>query len=112
MRPFITGLAATLALLALAPAATSAPKKAEEITEKARTQGMAEAPALAKAAGIACNVSDARFVGKVDDKKAKTSTNFYEIDCDQGVGFILSSVVGGPTTSFTCIEANNPQADG
>ena len=112
MRPFITGLAATLALLALAPAATSAPKKAEEITEKARTQGMAEAPALAKAAGIACNVSDARFVGKVDDKKAKTSTNFYEIDCDQGVGFILSSVVGSATTSFTCIEANNPQADG
>ncbi|KRB52088.1 hypothetical protein [Phenylobacterium sp. Root700] len=112
MRPFITGLAATLALLALAPAATSAPKKVEEITEKARTQGMAEAPAFAKAAGIACNVTDARFVGKVEDKKAKTATSYYEIDCDQGVGFVLSAASGGATTSFTCIEANTPQPDG
>ena len=70
MRPFITGLAATLALLALAPAAVSQGKKAEEISEKARTQGMAEAPAFAKAAGVACNVTDARFIGKNADKKA------------------------------------------
>ena len=53
----------------MAPAAVSQGKKAEEITEKARTQGMAEAPALAKAAGISCNVTDALFVGKTEDKK-------------------------------------------
>ncbi|MER8125042.1 hypothetical protein ABS198_22415, partial [Acinetobacter baumannii] len=70
---------------------------------------MAEAPALAKAAGVACNVTDARFVGKVSDKKAKTNTNFYEIDCDQGVGFIVQAVEGGATSTFSCIEANTPQ---
>lgn len=112
MRPFITGLAATLAVLAMAPAAISQGKKAEEITEKARTQGMAEAPALAKAAGIACNVTDARFVGKVEDKKAKTKTNYYEIDCEKGVGFVLAAAEGGATTSFSCIEANSPGPDG
>jgi len=112
MRPFITGLAATLAVLALAPAAISQGKKAEEIPEKARTQGMAEAPALAKAAGIACTVSDARFIGKNADKKTKVTTGYYEVDCDQGVGFVLSAVEGGATTSFTCIEANSPGPDG
>ncbi|MBB3891336.1 hypothetical protein GGQ61_002053 [Phenylobacterium haematophilum] len=112
MRPFITGLAATLAVLALAPAAVSQGKKAAEISEKARTQGMAEAPALAKAAGISCNVTDALFVGKTEDKKAKTKTSYYEIDCDQGVGFVLSAVEGGATTSFTCIEAGTPGPDG
>lgn len=112
MRPFITGLAATLAVLALAPAAVSQGKKAAEISDKARTQGMAEAPALAKAAGISCNVTDAFFVGKTSDKKTKTNTSYYEIDCDQGVGFVLSAVEGGPTTSFTCIEANTPGPDG
>lgn len=112
MRPITIALAASLALLALAPAAISQSKKGEEISEKSRTQGMAEAPALAKAAGISCNVTDARFVGKVDDKKAKTSTTYYEIDCDQGLGFVLSSVQGGATTSFTCVEANQPGADG
>ena len=112
MRPFITGLAAAMAVLALAPAAVSQSKKAEEISEKARTQGMAEAPALAKAAGVACNVTDARFVGKVADKKAKTSTNFYEIDCDSGVGFVVQAVEGGATSVFTCIEAGAPGPDG
>lgn len=112
MRPFITGLAATLAVLALAPAAISQAKKAEEIPEKARTQGMAEAPALAKAAGIACNVTDARFIGKNADKKTKVTTGYYEVDCDAGVGFVLSAVEGGATTSFTCIEANSPGPDG
>lgn len=113
MRPFGIGLAAALAIVAFAPSAVSQSKKGEEITEKARTQGMAEAPALAKAAGVACNVTDARFIGKVDDKKAKTSTNFYEVDCDQGLGFVVQAPVGGATpTVFTCVEANAAGPDG
>jgi hypothetical protein len=112
MRPFITGLAATLALLALAPAAVSQGKKAAEISDKARAQGMAEAPALAKAAGIACNVTDALFIGKATDKKTKTNTSYYEIDCDQGVGFALVSVEGGATTSYSCVETGTPGPDG
>lgn len=113
MRPIAIGLAAVLALAAFAPAAISQSKKDAEITEKARTQGMAEAPALAAAAGVTCKVADARFVGKVDDKKAKTTTNFYEVDCDQGLGFVIQAVTGAPKPSvFTCIEANAPTADG
>lgn len=114
MRPLAIGLAAVLAVAAFAPAAISQSKKGGgEITEKARTQGMAEAPALAQAAGVTCKISDARFIGKVDDKKAKTSTNFYEVDCDQGLGYVVQAVAGAPKPSvFSCIEANTPGADG
>lgn len=113
MRPIAIGLAAVLAMAAFAPAAISQSKKGEEITEKARTQGMAEAPALASAAGVACKVTDARFIGKVADKKAKTTTNFYEVDCDQGLGFVVQAIEGQPKPSvFTCVEANAPGADG
>ncbi|MDP3853045.1 hypothetical protein [Phenylobacterium sp.] len=112
MRSFGIALAAVLAVLALAPEAVSQGKKAAGIDEKARTQGMAEAPALAKTAGVACSVTDARFIGKTDDKKAKTSISYYEIDCDQGLGFIVSAPSAGAPSVFTCIEANTPQADG
>lgn len=113
MRPFAIGLAAILALGAFAPAAISQGKKGEEITEKARTQGMTEAPPLAQAAGVACKVTDARFIGKVDDKKAKTSTNFYEVDCETGLGFVIQAIAGAPKPSvFTCVEANAPTPDG
>ncbi|UTP39002.1 hypothetical protein M9M90_17520 [Phenylobacterium sp. LH3H17] len=112
MRPFGIGLAAVLAILAFAPAAVSQGKKAPEISEKQRTQGMAEAPALAQSAGVACKITDARFIGKADDKKAKTSTSYYEVDCDAGLGFIISAPAGGTPTVFTCVEANTPQPDG
>jgi hypothetical protein len=112
MKPFGIGLAAALALVAFAPAAVSQSKKGEEITEKARTQGMAEAPALAQAAGVRCQITDARFIGKVDDKKAKTSTNYYEVDCDQGLGFLVHAPAGGTPSVFTCVEANAPGPDG
>ncbi|MDP3745832.1 MAG: hypothetical protein Q8Q88_02180 [Phenylobacterium sp.] len=112
MRPFGIGLAAVLAILAFAPTAVSQGKKAPEITEKQRTQGMAEAPALAQSAGVACKITDARFIGKADDKKAKTSTSYYEVDCDAGLGFIVSAPAGGTPSVFTCVEANTPQPDG
>lgn len=110
MRPIAIGLAAVLALGALAPAAISQGKKAPEITEAARKQGMAEAPALAKTAGVACSVTDARFIGKSGGKKDATS--YYEVDCDQGVGFVVQAPAAGNPTVFSCIEANTPQADG
>jgi len=112
MRPFGIGLAAVLAILAFAPQAVSQGKKAPEINEKQRAQGLAEAPALAKAAGVSCQITDARFVGKAEDKKAKTATNYYEVDCDKGMGFIVQSVVGGANTVFSCLEANAPQPGG
>jgi peptidyl-prolyl cis-trans isomerase SurA len=51
-----------------------APDQASRELAKTRAQGMAEAPAIAKAVGISCAVTDARFIGKTEDKKAKSST--------------------------------------
>ncbi|OXE37668.1 MAG: hypothetical protein CGW95_00390 [Phenylobacterium zucineum] len=113
MRPLGLGIAAALIIAALIPVAVmSAPKGAEAIPEAARKQGMAEAPAVAQAAGITCKVTDARFVGKATDAKTKISTSYYEVDCDQGLGFVLSAATGAKPTAFTCIEANTPQPDG
>ena len=105
------GIAAALIIAALIPVAVmSAPKAPEGISEAARKVGMAEAPAIAQAAGITCNITDARFVGKSADPKTKISTSYYEVDCDQGLGFVLSAATGAKPTAFTCIEANTPSA--
>ena len=113
MRPIGLGLAAALIIAALIPAVVmSAPKKVEAIPPAARKQGMADAPALAQAAGITCQVADARFVGKTTDAKTKAVANFYEIDCDKGLGFVIQAPAGGKPTAFTCVEADTPQPDG
>ena len=106
MRPIKFGLAAALMIALMAPAGASVAAKKDATTEKARSQGMAEAPAIAKAVGITCEITDARFIGKAEDKKAKTSNSFYEIDCASGPGFVLQSA-GDKTVAFTCVEANS-----
>ncbi|HEY8616747.1 hypothetical protein [Phenylobacterium sp.] len=108
MRSKAFGLAAALVAAVLVPAAalSQAKKGGGEISEAQRKQGMAEAPALVQTLGLACNVTDARFVGKQEDKKAKTSTSFYEVACQQGMGFVVQAPAGGAPTAFTCIEAN------
>ncbi|HEX5377032.1 MAG TPA: hypothetical protein VFW47_00580 [Phenylobacterium sp.] len=109
MRPIGIGLAAALLVAALAPAVVmSATKKEEAVTEAARKVGMAEAPAIAQAAGITCKVQDARFIGKNTDPKTKTQNSFYEVDCDQGAGFVIQAPAGGTPSSFTCVEINFP----
>jgi hypothetical protein len=113
MRPLGLGAFAALIIAAMVPVAVmSAAKAPEGIPEAARKQGLAEAPAVAQAAGITCQVADARFVGKSTDAKTKISTSYYEIDCNQGLGFVLANVTGSKPTAFTCIEANTPQPDG
>ncbi|MEO8113184.1 MAG: hypothetical protein ABI655_02305 [Phenylobacterium sp.] len=108
------GLVAALFVAMLAPAAVmSAPKAPPPaISEAQRKQGMADAPALAQTVGLVCQVSDARFIGKQEDKKAKTSTSYYEIACGGGLGFIVQAPLGGTPTAFSCIEADTPQPDG
>ena len=79
--PKAIGLAAALAALVLVPAAAvSQGKKDAEIPAAARKSGMAEAPALVQAAGLPCQVSDARKIG--EDKKTKTG--YYEVACATG----------------------------
>ena len=113
MRPIAFGLAVALIVGALTPAVVmSASKKEEAALAEARKLGMEAAPAIAQGAGLTCKVVDARLMGKNTDAKTKISTSFYEIDCDQGLGFVLQTPAGGKATAFSCIEANSPQPDG
>ena len=98
---------ALLATLLVPAAAISQGKKEAAIPEAARKAGQAQAPAVVQAAGIPCQISDARLVG--EDKKSKTK--YFEVACGAGaMGFVLQAPEGGTPTAFTCIEANTPPA--
>jgi len=104
------GLALAVACAALGPAtAISQGKKPAPIPEASRKKGMADAPAVVQTAGISCQVSDARLIG--EDKKSKTS--YYEVACGTGqMGYVLQKPAEGPTTAYSCVEANTPPAPG
>jgi hypothetical protein len=112
MRPFAIGLAAALALGALVPAAViSAPKESKDkpaIDAKAREAGMKDAPALMQAANSGCTVTDARLIGT--DKKSNTS--YYEVACQDSIGFAVIAKKDTAPQVFTCLESNNPAPDG
>jgi hypothetical protein len=112
MKPFRLGLIAAVALGMLAPAAVYSQAKTASVSEKDRQRGMAEAPALAQAAGVTCQIADARFIGEVNDRKAKTKSAFYEVDCSEGLGFVLQSTAGASPSAFSCLQASAPGADG
>lgn len=117
MRPKFLGLALALLVGAMAPAAAviSAPKEAPKVSEAQRKQGMAEAPAIVQAAGLNCQVSDARFIGKQagDKKKGTPDQSFYEVACAPGtMGYILVNAVGAAPTTYSCIEADTPSEPG
>lgn len=94
--------------LAMPGAAVSQKKAAAPaIPEAARKSGMAEAPAIIQAAGLGCQLSDARKIG--EDKKTKTS--YYEVACAPGaMGYVLQAPAGAAPTVFSCVEANTPPA--
>ncbi|HEY9217097.1 MAG TPA: hypothetical protein VIO94_03540 [Phenylobacterium sp.] len=113
MKPLKLGLIAAMAIGVLAPAAVMSQSKDAGVTAAQRTRGMAEAPAIAQAAGVACQVADARFIGEVADKKAKTKKSYFEIDCSEGLGFVLENAGAGVKPSaFSCVEASAPGPDG
>jgi hypothetical protein len=96
-------MAVVATLLVPAAAISQGKKAAAAVPEAARKTGMAEAPAVVQAAGIPCQVSDARLIG--EDKKAKSK--YFEVACGPGaMGFVLQSPAGGTPTAFTCVEAN------
>lgn len=113
MTPRTIGLAVAMIAAMLVPAAAMSQGKkaaaAPAVTEAAKKTGMAEAPAVVQTVGLNCQVTDARLIGKQEDKKAKTSTSYYEVACQQGMGFVLQAPSAGTPTAFTCIEANTPQ---
>ncbi|MFZ5668656.1 MAG: hypothetical protein ACOY4K_04120 [Pseudomonadota bacterium] len=113
MRIIGIGLAAALALVVMAPASTvSAAKKpaaAGGIDAKAREKGMADTPALVTAAGLACTVSDAFWIG--EDKK--TGQSYYEVACNPGLGGVLLVKKDDPKpTYYPCLETGKPGPDG
>jgi hypothetical protein len=116
MRPIGLGLIAALIVAVLAPAAVnSAPKGSPPISEAARKQGMAESPAIVTAAGLPCQVSDARFIGKAaeDRKKGTPAQNYYEVACGpNAMGYVLQSSPGVAPVVFSCIEADTPPEPG
>ena len=107
MKSIGIGLIAALAMVVLAPAgAQAAPKKdavQAMMLAKAKERGKAEAPALASAAGIRCNVTDAVFMG--EDKKQ--GLVFYEVACAEGMGYVLFNKTGDPKpVAYTCLETS------
>lgn len=109
MKPIGWGLAAALFAAVLAPVAViSAPKPEAAVSADQRKQGMAEAPAVAQAAGLSCQVSDARFIGKMADPKTKVTKSFYEVACGQGMGYVMQSQTGGAPVAFSCVEVAPP----
>ena len=110
MRPMRLGLLAALIVAVMAPTAAMAqrlPKSGggeappAKVTAAARKQGMAEAPALASASGVPCQVTDARLVGRVaaDKKTGSLGSSLYEVACQGGMGYLLQSgqvVASGP----------------
>jgi len=111
MRPIGLGLVAALIVAVLAPVAVmSAPKAAPAVNEAQRKVGLADTPALVTAAGLPCQVSDARLVGKAteDKKKGTPAMSLYEVACGTGMGYLLQVTGVAAPTAFSCLEANYP----
>lgn len=108
--PKAIGLAmAMIAALLVPAAAVSQGKKAADVPAAARKSGMAQAPAVVQAAGLSCQVADARLIG--EDKKSKTS--YFEVACGAGqMGYVLQKPAEGAITAYSCVEANTPPAPG
>jgi hypothetical protein len=107
-------MVALAAPAAYAQRAPAAPAKAPEakIDAATRKKGMADTPALVQAAGLNCQVSDARFIGAAppDKKTGSLGSSLYEVACGQGaMGYLVqTNAAGGAPNTFSCIEANNP----
>jgi hypothetical protein len=121
MRPMRLGLLAALIVAVMAPAAmaqrlppagSSAPKgPAPTVTADSRKAGMKDAPALVQAAGLPCQVSDARLAGTMvaDKKTGSLGGKVYEVACGEGnVGFIAVASPTGAPTLLSCVLNNYP----
>src|SRR5690606_5583169 len=58
----------------------------------------------AQAAGVACQIADARYIAQ----DSKTKNKFYEIDCAQGLGFVIEAG-GGKSIAYDCISTSPPE---
>jgi len=70
--------------------------------------GIKAAPDLIKTAGVSCTVTDARLIGA--DKK--TATDYYEVACQQGLGFAVLAKKDAAPQTYSCLETAAAAADG
>lgn len=110
------GMAIAAVLFAgLAPIAAQAAPAAEapKITKVELDRGMKEAPAVVAQAGVACTVTNARFIGSLSlppaDPKAKgakpVNVNGYEVACKEGLGYSVLTMPDKPSAT-DCIAAS------
>ncbi len=57
------------------------------VQEAQRTRGRAEAPAVAQAANVNCQIADALYLGSAGEGAA--AQNVYEVACNGGLGYVL-----------------------
>jgi len=83
--------------------------------EEAKAAGMAEAPAVAQRASIACTVTDATATGAgtITIDGAKVAVKTYEVACQEGLGYFLQDRGESGAFAFDCIQvaANAAAAD-
>ena len=117
MRFIAIGLAAAFFAAALSPVAAyaadkPAAKPAADITAdpKRHEQGMKEAPPLLAQTGVACTVSDSIFQGQAKGKDAAgkdVSNKYYEVSCQEGLGYIVQATDGGPVAAYDCLAMSS-----
>jgi hypothetical protein len=117
MRRTGLGLAAALMLAVFAVSSVATPALAASkpaippISPDLRKKGMADGPAVIAAAGVDCQLADARFIGENVDAKTKAKSDFYEFACTGNVGVVVDKAPIGPQV-FTCMETSEPGPDG
>jgi hypothetical protein len=105
------GLIAALAAVVLTPVAALA--QSAKLDPKMVTKGMAEAPALIPATGMACTLKNALYLGGATDAKTKVKTEGYEVACNEGMGFVILSASGAAKPQVqTCLETARLGPDG
>ncbi|HZK98435.1 MAG TPA: hypothetical protein VFC47_00920 [Caulobacteraceae bacterium] len=118
MRSIGVGLAIAIVLSAFAPAtalAASAKASAASVTisKEQRDKGKAAAPGLIQAAGLDCQLADARQIGESTDPKTKVKSIFYELACSGNEGLVVDSTSdSAPPKVFTCLESSAPTPEG
>jgi hypothetical protein len=86
---------------AAARGSARAPAGPAPISQAQRDQGMKEAPAAVAAAKAACTVADAYFINANTNPQTKAKLSFYEVACQEGMGYILESGAES-TRAFNC----------
>lgn len=79
------------------------PADPAQVQEVQRTRGAAEAPAVAQAAGLTCQISDSVWLGSAGE--GETANNLYEVACAGGLGYVLVNRPGQPPLAVDCLTA-------